>query len=120
MLIVLLTVTHWYLVPQLPPALKGVDLILHAVDIGTEAVVAALARIAPVTAVAGNNDAKLAQLALPLRVDLNLDGVKLNLVHRLIYAVHGSDTRICVYGLSNSGVLVVRGVWHMCKIGRAR
>src|SRR5438093_4441372 len=108
MLIVLLTVTHWYLVPQLPPALKGVDLILHAVDIGTEAVLAALARIAPVTAVAGNNDAKLAQLALPLRVDLNLEGVKLHLVHRLIDAAPGSDTRIIVYGHSHKALVAKR------------
>src|SRR5439155_11967914 len=108
MLIGLIADTHGYLDPRVPPALKGVDLILHAGDIGTEAVLAALARIAPVTAVAGNNDAKLAQLALTLRVDLNLEGVKLHLVHRLIDAAPGSDTRIIVYGHSHKALVAKR------------
>ena len=69
--------SHGYLDPRVPPALKGVDLILHAGDIGAEGVLVALASIAPVTAVAGNNDANLAQLGLPLRVDMELEGVKL-------------------------------------------
>ena len=72
MLIGLIADTHGYLDPRVPPALKGVQLILHAGDIGAEGVLVALARIAPVTAVAGNNDAKLAQLGLPLRVDVEV------------------------------------------------
>ena len=77
MLIGLIADTHGYLDPRVPTALKGVQLILHAGDIGAEGVLVALARIAPVTAVAGNNDANLAQLGLPLRVDMELEGVKL-------------------------------------------
>ena len=77
MLIGLIADTHGYLDPRVPPALKGVDLILHAGDIGAEGVLAALASIAPVTAVARNSDANLAQLGLPLRVDMELEGVKL-------------------------------------------
>src|SRR5207244_9181943 len=98
MLIGLIADTHGYLDPRVPRALEGVDLILHAGDIGAEGVLAALERVAPVTAVAGNNDAKLAQLGLPLRVDLNLEGFKLHLVHRLIDAAPDSGTRIVVYG----------------------
>src|SRR2546427_12431960 len=93
--------THGYLAPRVPPALRVVDLTLHAGDMGAEGVLAALEHIAPVTAVAGNNDAKLAQLGLPLRVDMELEGVKLHLVHRLIDAAPGSDTRIIVYGHSH-------------------
>src|SRR5438034_4370064 len=89
MLIGLIADTHGYLDPRVPPALKGVDLILHAGDIGAEGVLAALKRIARVTAVAGNNDANLAQLDLPRRVDVELEGVKLHLVHRLIDAAPG-------------------------------
>src|SRR5207244_13156488 len=89
MLIGLIADTHGYLDPRVPPALKGVERILHAGDIGSEAVLATLARIAPVTAVAGNNDAKLAQLGLPLRADMELEGVKLHLVPRLIGAAPG-------------------------------
>jgi uncharacterized protein len=108
MLIGLIADTHGYLDPRVPPALKGVDLILHAGDIGADGVLAALARIAPVTAVAGNNDAKLAQLGLPRRVDLNLEGVKLHLVHRLTDAAPRSGTQIVVYGHSHKALVAER------------
>ena len=108
MLIGLIADTHGYLDPRVPPALKGVELILHAGDIGSEAVLATLARIAPVTAVAGNNDAKLAQLGLPLRVDMELEGVRLHLVHRLIDAAPAQGTRIVVYGHSHKALVAER------------
>src|SRR5437667_7774976 len=108
MLIGLIADTHGYLDPRVPPVLKGVDLILHAGDIGVEGVLAALERIAPVTAVAGNNDAKLAQLGLPLRVDVDLGGVRIHLVHRLIDAAPGSGTRIVVYGHSHKALVAER------------
>ena len=108
MLIGLIADTHGYLDPRVPPVLKGVDLILHAGDIGAERVLAALATIAPVTAVAGNNDAKLAELGLPLRVDMELEGVKLHLVHRLIDAAPAPGTRIVVYGHSHKALVVER------------
>src|SRR5207237_5861826 len=104
MLIGLIADTHGYLDPRVPPALKGVDLVLHAGDIGAAGVLAELANIAPVTAVAGNNDAKLAQLGLPLRVDVELEGVKLHLVHRLIDAAPRAGTRIVVYGQSHKAL----------------
>src|SRR3989441_13064922 len=108
MLIGLIADTHGYLDPRVPPALKGVELILHAGDIGAEGVLIALASIAPVTAVAGNNDANLAQLGLPLRVDVELEGVKLHLVHRLIDAAPGPDTRVVVYGHSHKALIAER------------
>src|SRR5213593_1288381 len=108
MLIGLIADTHGYLDLRVPPALLGVDLFLHAGDIGAERVPAALERIAPVTAVVGNNDAKLAQLGLPLRVDMELEGVKLHLVHRLIDAAPGSGTRIVVYGHSHKALVAER------------
>src|SRR5213596_156341 len=108
MLIGLIADTHGYLDPRVPPALKGVHLILHAGDIGAEGVLTALARIAPVTAVAGNNDAKLAQLGLPLRVDVDLGGVRIHLVHRLIDAVPSADTRVVVYGHSHKALVAER------------
>jgi uncharacterized protein len=108
MLIGLIADTHGYLDPRVLPALKGVELILHAGDIGAEGVLAALACIAPVTAVVGNNDANLAQLGLPLRVDMELEGVKLHLVHRLIDAAPSSGTRIVVYGHSHKALVAER------------
>ena len=48
--------THGLLRPEAVEALVGVEHILHAGDIGAPEVLTALAAIAPVTAVRGNND----------------------------------------------------------------
>jgi putative phosphoesterase len=48
--------THSLLRPEAVDALRGVDRILHAGDIGKPEVLERLAELAPVTAVRGNND----------------------------------------------------------------
>lgn len=48
--------THGLVRPQALDALAGVDLILHAGDIGNQQVLDTLNQIAPVVAVRGNND----------------------------------------------------------------
>lgn len=48
--------THGVVHPALPQVFAGVDHILHAGDIGGARVIQELRRIAPVTAVEGNND----------------------------------------------------------------
>ena len=48
--------THGHLSPEALEALKGVDLIIHAGDIGKPEVLEALGEIAPVHAVRGNMD----------------------------------------------------------------
>ena len=48
--------THGYFDPHLPPLLHGVDEILHAGDVGSVAVLDQLRAIAPVQAVRGNVD----------------------------------------------------------------
>ncbi|MBC8076225.1 MAG: metallophosphoesterase family protein, partial [Chloroflexales bacterium] len=57
MLVGVIADTHGYLDPRAPTALRGVELILHAGDVGGQPILAALAEIAPVQAVAGNTDA---------------------------------------------------------------
>jgi len=52
----LISDTHGLLRPEALAALKGSRHIIHAGDIGDPAVLEALARVAPVTAVRGNND----------------------------------------------------------------
>ncbi len=52
----ILSDTHGYLHPALPEALAGVDMILHAGDLGREEVLDALEAVAPVRAVFGNVD----------------------------------------------------------------
>ena len=48
--------THGLMRPQALEALAGSDLILHAGDVGSPAILEALRTIAPVVAVRGNND----------------------------------------------------------------
>lgn len=55
-LIGIISDTHGLVRPQAIEALNGVDLILHAGDIGNQQVLDALKDIAPVVAVRGNND----------------------------------------------------------------
>ncbi len=68
--------------PQLIPALKSarVDLILHAGDISTPAVLEELNTVAPVKAVRGNRDWSF-RPPLPLMIRLELAGVPVVLMH---------------------------------------
>ena len=49
--------THGYLDPRVSSLFAGVEHILHAGDVGAGSILVALGKIAPVTAVLGNNDA---------------------------------------------------------------
>jgi putative phosphoesterase len=57
--------THGLLRPEVAPALKGVDRILHIGDVGDAFILTALAKIAPVTAIRGNVDREGACGKLP-------------------------------------------------------
>lgn len=74
--------THGYLDPRALVALRGVERILHAGDIGSPAIVDALAAIAPVEAVYGNVDAgtPLAR-RFPASQRLTIDGVRIHMTH---------------------------------------
>lgn len=70
---------------QLPPALfdvlAGVDLILHAGDVGELRVLDALSQIAPVVAVHGNDDTDEAQRELPYRQVVTVAQTRIFLWH---------------------------------------
>lgn len=61
-------------------AVRGADLVLHAGDVVTAELLDELAEVAPVHAVLGNNDTSLRH-RLPETVELDLDGVRLAMVH---------------------------------------
>lgn len=67
--------------PALFDALRGVDLVLHAGDVGELRVLDELARIAPVIAVHGNDDTPESQRELPYRQLVAVGGVRLVLTH---------------------------------------
>ena len=71
--------THGLLRPEAVRALVGVDLILHAGDIGKPSVLDALQELAPVEAIAGNVDRKWC--ALPEARWLTVAGRRVLLVH---------------------------------------
>lgn len=79
----LISDTHGLLRPEVLDYLAGVDHIVHAGDIGGAFILEALAAIAPVTAVRGNNDHGPWAQALPERVTVQLAGVCLHVVHDL-------------------------------------
>ena len=75
--------THGLVRPEALAALAGVERIVHAGDIGSRDVLDALARVAPVTAVRGNNDRGGWATAIPETDVLEVGGVSLYLLHDL-------------------------------------
>jgi uncharacterized protein len=71
--------THGYFDPQLPRLMGQVDIILHAGDVGTQAVMDDLRAIAPFHAVRGNVDPEA--LGLPPTLNLSLGGVQIRMLH---------------------------------------
>jgi putative phosphoesterase len=68
--------------PAVAQQLRGADLILHAGDVCTAAVLDELAQYAPVTAVLGNNDGPdVAAWGAPETVQLTLEGVRIAMIH---------------------------------------
>ena len=76
----LISDTHGLVRPQCAGALEGVELILHAGDVGGAAVLEALAKIAPVEAVAGNTDAPDNPAMVP-QIVREFDGITVRVTH---------------------------------------
>jgi putative phosphoesterase len=73
--------THGLVRPQALAALAGVDAIVHAGDVGAPEVLEELRRIAPVTAVRGNNDRAPWADALPDTAVLDVGTARLYVLH---------------------------------------
>ena len=72
--------------------------ILHAGDIGPLSLLAKLEAIAPVTAVLGNNDSNLHGAGIEREALVNINGVRIFLVHRFEEAQFDSSKDIIVFG----------------------
>ncbi len=79
----LISDTHGLLRPEALAALAGVARILHAGDVGRREILDQLAELAPVTAVRGNVDEGRECGTLPLSATVEVDGVRIHLIHDL-------------------------------------
>ena len=73
--------THGLVRPEAMLALKGVALIIHGGDIGKLEVLHSLSSIAPVCAIRGNNDRDSWAKKLPDMLKLQINGVRLQVIH---------------------------------------
>ena len=76
----LISDTHGMMRADVHRALAGVELILHAGDVGGDAILDELAIIAPVLAVAGNTD-PFGDPRLPSAIERTMGGVSIHLSH---------------------------------------
>jgi putative phosphoesterase len=83
MLVGLISDTHGLLRPEAELALQGVDLIIHAGDVGDPEILPKLKRIAPVFAVRGNVDTASWAQELPTTTVVEANGASLYVLHNL-------------------------------------
>jgi uncharacterized protein len=79
----LISDTHGLIRPQALEALQGVDLIVHAGDIGKPEVISALKVVAPVVAIKGNNDTGIWAKPLPETKSVKAGGTLLFIIHNV-------------------------------------
>jgi putative phosphoesterase len=108
MLIGVISDTHGLLRPEAVAALRGVEHILHAGDVGDIAILDALRKIAPVTAIRGNVDVSGACAKLPATDVVELGGKLFYLVH----SVHDLDINPVAAGVA----MVVSGHSHKASV----
>lgn len=93
--------THGMLRKEVMDALKGCDAILHGGDINKQEILDALAEIAPVYVVRGNNDKGWAE-HIPEYLQIELFGIRIYMVHNKKHLPeYLPDTELIIYGHSH-------------------
>jgi uncharacterized protein len=93
--------THNLLRPEVLAYLRGSDHIVHAGDICGDAVLQALAQLAPLTAVRGNNDKGAWAQHLPEAITVEIAGIAIHVVHDLSDLALPGEARVVVSGHSH-------------------
>lgn len=116
-LIGIISDTHGLVRPEALKALKGVEMILHAGDIGRQEVLDTLNQIAPVVAVRGNNDKGEWAQSLPDWEVVEVGEVSIYMLHDLKeidISPSGGGFRVVVSGHSHKpSVTEQRGVLYV-------
>jgi putative phosphoesterase len=100
----LISDTHGLMRPEALTALQGSDRIIHAGDIGDAAILQELGRIAPVTAIRGNNDTAPWAAGLGDTETLTIGGVTIFVIHNvadLKQMPAPADCRVIISGHSH-------------------
>ena len=109
--------THGLLRPEAVEALRGVDWLVHAGDVGKEAILAQLAAFAPVVAVRGNVDRGEWAQRLPLTETLQIGGTLLYVIHdvkELDLNPKTASLRVVISGHSHqASIREVNGVLYL-------
>ena len=114
--------THGLLRAEAVEALRGSDLIVHAGDVGDPSILEALARLAAVRAVRGNNDRGAWAAALPETDRVDVGGIALYVLHdiaELAIDPGASGYRVVVAGHSHRPGHTVREGVHFVNPGSA-
>lgn len=114
MIVGIISDTHSLLRVEALAALDGVEVILHAGDVGGLSVLRELRAIAPVRAVVGNTDDPA--MGLPNRVDLTLGGLNIHVSHGHEMGsptpdnlARQYDADVIVYGHTHKPLIEIRG-----------
>jgi putative phosphoesterase len=75
--------THGLIRPEALAALRGVDMILHAGDIGAPEVLDALRSVAEVVAIKGNNDRGAWARRIPETIEAKIESVTVYAIHNV-------------------------------------
>lgn len=113
----LISDTHGLLRPEAVTFLQGCDHIIHGGDIGKPEILAELGRLAPLTAVRGNNDKGKWAETLPETALIEIGGIPIYVLHDLAQLdidVRATDVRVVVSGHSHRALAQERdGVLHV-------
>ena len=108
----LISDTHGLLRPEAAAALDGSNLIVHAGDIGDSGILDRLSRIAPLTAVRGNNDRGAWASRIPHTAALEVGPVRVHVVHdvaELDLEPVAAGLQVVVFGHSHRPAIDWRG-----------
>ena len=113
----LISDTHGQLRARVLELFEGVELILHAGDIGDLNIITELEALAPVHAVHGNTDDSEIAARFGESVELQIDGVRIGMTHGHVL---GSPTAPGLRRMFPTADVIVYGHTHMQRIDRGK